>query len=99
MEEYSIQKIRFPKNDLNTLCDRFNIDRTIRKYAHGAKIDVELLNNVYDKLIVVVDCILKNFVLRLLKNLVFFLSLLGGIQHKIVRKLSNVNGQTTIVFS
>ena len=42
-------KYRGAKNDLNSLCRRFNIDLSARDY-HGALIDCELLSAVYLKL-------------------------------------------------
>ena len=39
-------------NNLDVLCDRFNIDRTTRiKNGHNAHTDTELLHQVYEKLL------------------------------------------------
>jgi DNA polymerase-3 subunit epsilon len=48
VDTLAIARIQFPgsKNNLNALCDRFNIDRSNRSY-HGALIDCQLLFEIY----------------------------------------------------
>lgn len=40
------------KNTLDALCDRLNIDRSIRNKGHNANIDTNLLKQVYEKLLI-----------------------------------------------
>lgn len=48
IDTLAIARSKFPgaKNNLDALCDRFNVDRSNRSY-HGALIDCELLSHVY----------------------------------------------------
>ena len=48
-----LAKLKFPgkKNNLDVLCERFNVDKTAReKNGHGALLDAQLLADVYLKL-------------------------------------------------
>ena len=48
MDSLNLAKIKFPgkKNNLDVLCERFNIDNS-RRDKHGALLDAELLAEVY----------------------------------------------------
>lgn len=51
IDTLAIARYKFPKlrNSLDALCDRFNVNKTIREY-HGAVVDCQLLAQVYIEL-------------------------------------------------